>query len=295
MKISKSHSFDIDLAEKYGIRESLLINHFAFYISMNMRNGKNFEEGRTWVYHTLDELASYFPYMTKEEVRTTIDRLCNGKSRKSKGELEFEPLLMTGNFNQTSFDRTTWYAFIDESVLNSNKSYERAQAQIEKCSSPNQSGLEPITIPSTLPSSKETCSVCVDQPPVAASPHEITLIYTIEKTKAGGEKYTIERNEIFLAAVSKRKDWTTQEIDDVWKTLVDYQHPINDPIAFCEGIIKNKRKMKGLKECKSLKKTIFLKETPQNTKKCSTEKGSLVRPFQNWKLTPGKLTSSTAT
>lgn len=163
MKISKSHSFDIDVAEKYGIKEALLINHFAFYISVNKRSKKNFHDGKTWVYHTIDELASYFPYMTKDEVRTTVDRLCNGKTRKSKGENEYQPILQKGNYNKTTFDHTTWYSFIEEGCLNSNNCYERAQAQIDLVESPNREGsspnrewLEPSSIPSTKTSTELT-------------------------------------------------------------------------------------------------------------------------------------------
>lgn len=133
--------------------------------------------------------------------------------------------------------------------------------------------------------------VCADSSAVADSPLEKKPVFSVEKSNSSKEKYTIERNDIFLHAIRKNKKWTTEEIEESWQTLVDYPNPVNDPFAFCEGVIKNKRKLKGLTQCKSLKKTKFSNATPQNTKKCSTEKGSLVRPFQNWKLTPGKLTN----
>ena len=44
-----------------------------------------------------------------------LHKLSIGKSRKSKKQgLDFEPVIMKGNFNRSRYDQTIWYAFIDE-------------------------------------------------------------------------------------------------------------------------------------------------------------------------------------
>jgi hypothetical protein len=53
--------------------------------------------------------------MTTNQVKDILDKLCRGKSRKSKKEgLDFAPILMKGNHNEDKYDHTQWYAFIDE-------------------------------------------------------------------------------------------------------------------------------------------------------------------------------------
>src|ERR1700733_13997527 len=112
---SMHHSFDIEDATKYGVQEAILIHHFRHWIMVNQRLQKNLHEGRTWTYQTIDEIAAHFPYFTKSQVFDLIEKLCTGKTRKSKkSEPSFSPVLMKGNFNTTPYDRTTWYAFIDE-------------------------------------------------------------------------------------------------------------------------------------------------------------------------------------
>lgn len=106
------HSFDIQVAQKYGVEEAILIHHFQYWISYNARLKRNFHEGCYWSYQTVDEIVAHFPYMSKERVVNLIDRLCTGKSRFSKKKgLDFEPVLKKGNFNKSAYDRTVWYAF----------------------------------------------------------------------------------------------------------------------------------------------------------------------------------------
>jgi hypothetical protein len=143
------HSFDIELAQKYGALEAVLIHHFQHWISFNRSMGKNFHEGRTWTYQTLDEIAVRFPYLTKEEIRAILERLCTGRGRKSKKDgKDFEPVLIKGNFNKSAFDRTAWYAFVNENEF-SNNFYEREISQMEKGDLPNGERRPPTPIPDT--------------------------------------------------------------------------------------------------------------------------------------------------
>jgi hypothetical protein len=115
MTKSLHHSFDIELAGQYGIEEAIIIHHFQHWISHNKRLNRACHNSRTWSYQTLDEIAANFPYMNKSKVFDIIQKLCLGKSRKSrKFEFEFKPILMKGNFNKKKYDQTVWYAFIDE-------------------------------------------------------------------------------------------------------------------------------------------------------------------------------------
>jgi hypothetical protein len=162
---SMHHSFDIELACKYGVEEAILIHHFQHWITYNKRLNRNFHEERTWTYQTVEEICAHFPYLTKEQIRDLIERLCTGKSRRTKSdEIEFEPVLIKGNFNKTNFDKTTWYAFQNEEILTKGQmpKSEKANAQIR-------SGQMPTPIPHT----KTDAKTKQQQEPAADSLYEI--------------------------------------------------------------------------------------------------------------------------
>ena len=93
------HYFDPNVAAEHGLTEAVIINHFQFWIKTNKRKGINENDGRTWTYVTVKELAEWFDYLTEKQVRTAIDNLVTSA------------VLMKGNYNKNQYDRTTWYAF----------------------------------------------------------------------------------------------------------------------------------------------------------------------------------------
>lgn len=99
---STTHSFDIRVAKEYGIEEAIIIHHFQFWLNKNLANEQNINDGRAWTYNSINALAKLFPYMSAKKVRTAIDNLV------SCG------VLVKGNYNQSAYDRTAWYAFNDQ-------------------------------------------------------------------------------------------------------------------------------------------------------------------------------------
>jgi hypothetical protein len=98
-----NHQFDIDHAKEYGIEEAIIINNLVFWIQKNKANGKHQYNGKTWTYNSSRAFAELFPYMSEKKVQRILKSLID------------QQVLATGNYNQLSFDRTLWYAFIDES------------------------------------------------------------------------------------------------------------------------------------------------------------------------------------
>lgn len=105
MTKSTHHSFDIELATEYGIVGAILIHHFQHWINHNMRCGKNRKQGRTWSYQTRKEIAAWFPYITEDQVRRETDKLVE------------RGVLIKGNFNRSSIDKTIWWAFANEEMF----------------------------------------------------------------------------------------------------------------------------------------------------------------------------------
>ena len=96
------HAFNTDLAEKYGIEKALIIDYFAYWVVENMRNERNFHEGRYWVFNSASALSEKFHYISRRTMNQKLQ------------ELETDGILISGNFNKNKFDRTKWYSFRDE-------------------------------------------------------------------------------------------------------------------------------------------------------------------------------------
>ena len=96
------HHFDIDVAKEYGVIEAVLINHFQFWIAKNKANGTNFHDGRHWTFNSQKAMLELFPYISRQSFRTAMQHLTD------------RGVIIIGNYNETQYDRTSWYAFVDE-------------------------------------------------------------------------------------------------------------------------------------------------------------------------------------
>lgn len=103
------YSFDIDLATQYGMAEACLIKNFQHWIRKNKANNKHCYDGHYWTYNSVKALSELFPFLTEKQIRRTLDSLVE------KG------VLIKGNYNKSSYDRTLWYAFKDESIFLNSK------------------------------------------------------------------------------------------------------------------------------------------------------------------------------
>lgn len=95
------HHFDIELAERFGILEAILLNNFQFWFAKNKANGQGYRDGRYWTYNSVKAFNELFPYASEKKIRTALKHLID------------EGVLMTGNYNKSAYDRTLWYAFTD--------------------------------------------------------------------------------------------------------------------------------------------------------------------------------------
>lgn len=99
------HSFDIDDAVKYGMTEAVILYNLRFWIEKNKANNKHFHDGRYWTYNSVKAFEELFPYLTYRNIRSAIEKL------------EKLNVIITGNFNQSSYDRTRWFALFDLPIL----------------------------------------------------------------------------------------------------------------------------------------------------------------------------------
>ena len=92
------HSFDIELAQEYGVNAAILFKNICFWIAKNRANGKNFFDGDYWTYNSKRAFAELFPYMSERQVGSALQKLIDAR------------MIKTGNYNEDRRDKTTWYA-----------------------------------------------------------------------------------------------------------------------------------------------------------------------------------------
>lgn len=93
----KKHIFDIDVAQLVGLNAAVLLENIAHWCEHNAANNTNLHDGHYWTYNSTKAFNKLFPYMTVNALRTAIKKL------KDNG------LILTGNYNKSAYDRTTWY------------------------------------------------------------------------------------------------------------------------------------------------------------------------------------------
>ena len=96
------HIFDIEIAEQYGINAAILLENIGFWIARSEANEINFYDGNYWTFNSHRALRELFPYMSEKQIRSALDKLIN------------DGLLVTGNYNKATYDRTLWYALTEK-------------------------------------------------------------------------------------------------------------------------------------------------------------------------------------
>lgn len=100
-----NYSFSIEHAQQYGVDEAIMLQNFLFWIRQNAANNRHQYDDRTWTYNSKKAFTKLFPFWSYDQVKGVLNSLIK------------QGILVTGNYNKFSFDRTLWYAFKDESLF----------------------------------------------------------------------------------------------------------------------------------------------------------------------------------
>ena len=90
-------SFDSDVAKIVGVNGAVLFWNITFWVMKNKANDKHFYDGNYWTYNSTQAFTELFPFLSRQQVRTALDKLIE------------EELILTGDYNEKGFDRTKWY------------------------------------------------------------------------------------------------------------------------------------------------------------------------------------------
>ena len=101
--------FSVEVADMCGVNAAIMFVEIADEVEYFKERKKNFRDGRYWTISSMKSISERFDFLTERQVKTALKKL------------EDTGLIMTGNYNDTPFDRTKWYALSEMgySVLNS--------------------------------------------------------------------------------------------------------------------------------------------------------------------------------
>lgn len=91
------HSFNVHVAELYGVHAAILLENIKHWIDKNKANEKHFYDGEYWTYNSKRAFSELFPYMTTRQTDYALKKLID------------DEIIISGNYNQTPYDRTLWY------------------------------------------------------------------------------------------------------------------------------------------------------------------------------------------
>lgn len=94
-------SFNETHAERYGLKEAIVLHKIIFYVLLNRKNGTN--------YH----LKKYWTFQSKEGWRQTFGIFSDMQIWRSFKSLENQGALESDSFNKRAYDKTRWYTLSD--------------------------------------------------------------------------------------------------------------------------------------------------------------------------------------
>lgn len=95
-------AFEEDMAKKYGVPEAVFIHCIQFWIAKNKASNKHFYDGSYWMYNSCCAFQKLLPFWSQKQIERLLNKLVNLK------------VIKKGNYNKNPYDRTLWYAFVDE-------------------------------------------------------------------------------------------------------------------------------------------------------------------------------------
>ena len=98
----KKNFFNDEYARDYGVEEAIIIEFLKFHIEVRYKNKKFSRDEKHWTFGSAKSISDNYLYLNESKVKRLINSL------KKQG------VIITENFNAMGYDRTLWYAFVDE-------------------------------------------------------------------------------------------------------------------------------------------------------------------------------------
>jgi len=212
------YQFDTDVAAQYGVDEAILIQNLSFWIMKNEANGKHYHDGRYWTYNSIEAFTKLLPFWTARQIRRILQSL------QDKG------VIITGNYNTSAYDRTTWYAFSDSYLQNRPVHFTETSNGKTKSGKTNKDSIEEINTntddkPNDKPNNAAVGGLFPDEPEIIEAEQDFKPITHSHPRRTSENLCTFEcsrYNDIELF----QKEFTGLEFANV--DVVYYYHAVAD-------------------------------------------------------------------
>lgn len=97
-------NFNTNIAKLVGTDSAIIYSNIEYWVCKNKANERHFYDGRYWTYNSIKAFSEMFDYLSVKQIRNCLDKL------------EKSNLIIKGNYNQSSYDRTTWYALVNDFI-----------------------------------------------------------------------------------------------------------------------------------------------------------------------------------
>ena len=91
------HSFNVYIAEKYGVHAAILLNNLEHWIAHNKANNINYRDGYYWTFNSKRAFAELFPYMNERQIDYALKKLID------------DGIIITSKYNTSAYNHTLWY------------------------------------------------------------------------------------------------------------------------------------------------------------------------------------------
>lgn len=96
-----NHTFNVEIAKIYGLKEAVIIDGLRRWIGKNEANKRCYYDGVYWVRGSAPTFVQLFPFMTASQIRRALKSLSDKEA------------VIKGNYNKSSYDKTAWYSLSD--------------------------------------------------------------------------------------------------------------------------------------------------------------------------------------
>ena len=168
-----NYNFDIEVAEKYGVNEAIMLNNFIYWIKKNIANNTNSFDGNWWTFNSARAFKELFPFWSESQIRRILKSLIE------------QDILIEGNYNKVAYDRTKWYAICKLRF---------EEFHITKSLNGNDEIITPI--PDNKPDTNENQDLSVNNVLIEDSFKQLWKDYTLTFLKAQGRVGGVKANAL---------------------------------------------------------------------------------------------------
>lgn len=99
------YHFNKEIAVTYGLDEAIFIHNLVHWVEKNKINKKHFHFGTYWTYNSISAFCELFPFWSKKQIERILKSLIESDG------------VISSSINKKGYDRTKWYAIVDESIF----------------------------------------------------------------------------------------------------------------------------------------------------------------------------------